>query len=138
VVAMDSLIHYRTADAMRVIVSLADRTSASMLFTFAPSTPLLAVMHAVGRLFPRGDRAPSIVPVSPTELARRIDASRAWKRGRSERVASGFYMSQAMELLPSSSLPLWGRARVGADAGTIVASPLPNPPPEGEGKTAQP
>jgi magnesium-protoporphyrin O-methyltransferase len=162
VVAMDSLIHYRTADAMRVIVSLADRTSASMLFTFAPSTPLLAVMHAVGRMFPRGDRAPSIVPVSPVDLARRIDASRAWQRGRSERVASGFYTSQALELLPSSPLPPWGRAgaepghkqssglfvpgegpghwpgaacKVGAaDAGRTVAGPLPNPPPGGEGE----
>ena len=34
------------------------RTRGSLLFTFAPRTPALAVMHATGRLFPRGDRAP--------------------------------------------------------------------------------
>ena len=43
--------------------------TASILFTFAPRTPLLAVMHAVGRLFPRGDRAPAIVPVAGAHCA---------------------------------------------------------------------
>ena len=32
--------------------------------TFAPRTPLLAAMHAVGRLLPRGNRAPAIEPIS--------------------------------------------------------------------------
>ena len=58
VVAMDSLIHYRAPDVVRVLDSLAARTGRSLLFTFAPRTPALSVMHAVGRLFPRGDRAP--------------------------------------------------------------------------------
>ncbi len=101
VVAMDSLIHYRTPDAVRVIESLARRAGTSMLFTYAPRTPLLATMHAVGLLFPRGDRAPSIVPVAPSDLARRIDthADMAdWQRARTQRVASGFYTSQALEL----------------------------------------
>ncbi|MDZ7813543.1 MAG: hypothetical protein U5L74_10635 [Ideonella sp.] len=28
------------------------------LFTFAPANPLLVSMRAIGRLFPKGDRAP--------------------------------------------------------------------------------
>ena len=59
VVAMDSLIHYSAPDAVRALAALAARTERSMLLTFAPRTALLSVMHAVGRLFPRGDRAPA-------------------------------------------------------------------------------
>jgi magnesium-protoporphyrin O-methyltransferase len=59
------------------------------------------VLHAVGRLFPRGDRAPAIVPVSEATLRRRIAAHpqlTGWGCGRTERISSGFYKSQAMEL----------------------------------------
>ena len=101
VVAMDSLIHYRAADTIRVLAALAARTDASLLFTFAPRTPALAVMHAVGRLFPRGDRAPAIEPVGETALRQRIAAERDLERfgpQRTERIASGFYTSQALEL----------------------------------------
>ena len=100
VVAMDSLIHYRAEDVVRALGRLADRTSTSMVFTFAPRTPLLAAMHAVGRLFPRGDRAPAIEPVAEQNLWRQLALSSAfaqWQAGRTERVASGFYTSQAME-----------------------------------------
>ncbi len=101
VVAMDSLIHYEPADALRVLQGWGERTKRSMVFTFAPSNPLLATMHAVGRFFPRGDRAPAIVPVAEKSLRRRIAGTPAltgWQAGRSERVASGFYTSQALEL----------------------------------------
>lgn len=101
VVAMDSLIHYETADAVRALEAWAPRVGTSMLFTFAPRTPALAAMHAVGRLFPRGDRAPAIEPVGEAELRRQIAAdlgARRWGCIRTERVAQGFYTSQAMEL----------------------------------------
>lgn len=102
VVAMDSLIHYPAPETARALATLAARTEASLLFTFAPRTPALAAMHAVGRLFPRGDRAPAIEPVGARAMARRIGADpalAAWRRGRTERVASGFYISQALELV---------------------------------------
>ena len=101
VVGMDSLIHYDTTDILRVLTVLAERTRGTMLFTFAPSTPLLATMHAIGRLFPRGDRAPSIQPVSQSKLLAGIagePALRQWRHGRTLRIASGFYTSQAVEL----------------------------------------
>jgi magnesium-protoporphyrin O-methyltransferase len=104
VVGMDSLIHYDARDMARVLAALAPRTRVSLLFTFAPRTPLLTIMHAVGRLFPRSDRAPSIVPVTLRGLSRRIAAEPAlagWRPARTLRVVSGFYMSQALELVRS-------------------------------------
>jgi magnesium-protoporphyrin O-methyltransferase len=63
---------------------------------------MLSVMHAVGRLFPRGDRAPAIEPVGQNAISRRLMAEPAlagWSIGRSERVASGFYTSHALGLV---------------------------------------
>jgi magnesium-protoporphyrin O-methyltransferase len=104
VVAMDSLIHYRTDDMLRAIGSLTSRAGRSVVFTFAPRTPALAVMHAVGRCFPRGDRAPAIEPVAADQVLGKLEkGARAggWRPGRTERIASGFYTSQVLEVLPS-------------------------------------
>jgi magnesium-protoporphyrin O-methyltransferase len=101
VVAMDSLIHYTTEDAVRVLNGWSRRTRLSLLFTFAPSSPLLVAMHALGRLFPRSDRAPAIEPVAERSLRRllaRDDGFAPWACGRSQRVSCGFYTSQAFEL----------------------------------------
>jgi magnesium-protoporphyrin O-methyltransferase len=102
VVAMDSLIHYRRREVLAILAGLAERTSDSILFTFAPKTPLLTLMHGVGRLFPRGNRAPAIEPIGEGAIKRRLTKESAlsdWRPGRSERVVSGFYTSQALELL---------------------------------------
>jgi magnesium-protoporphyrin O-methyltransferase len=103
VMAMDSLIHYRPADTCRIMAGLAARTNDALLVTFAPRTPALALMHAVGRLFPRGDRAPAIEPVAEQKLRRLLlsdEGLERWEPGRSHRVASGFYKSQALEMIP--------------------------------------
>ena len=102
IVCMDSLIHYRTPDMVRAVAGLAARAERSVLFTFAPRTPLLATMHTVGRLFPRGDRAPAIEPVGASSLNRHLakDAGLMdWQAARSRRVSKGFYISQALEVL---------------------------------------
>ncbi len=101
VVAMDSLIHYTGDDIVGVLSGLAARTRHAVLFTFAPRTGLLSAMHAVGRLLPRGNRAPAIEPIGEAALARKIDQASAlagWERQRTERIKSGFYTSQALEL----------------------------------------
>jgi magnesium-protoporphyrin O-methyltransferase len=102
VVAMDSLIHYPAAEIVRMLAALAARTSDSIVFTHAPSTPLLSVMHAAGKLFPRSDRSPAIEPVAGAELRRRIAAEprlAGWSVGRGRRISSGFYISEAVELV---------------------------------------
>lgn len=102
VVAMDSLIHYDAPDAVKAIGALARHADRAVVFTFAPATPALRAMHAVGRFFPKGNQAPSIVPVAEATLSRLLASSpamRGFHPGLSERVASGFYTSQAMEWL---------------------------------------
>lgn len=101
VVAMDSLIHYGAADIAPALAALGARTTGSMVFTFAPRTALLTVMHAAGKLFPKGDRAPAIVPITLGALARRIGREPAladFALARTHRVNSGFYLSNAIEL----------------------------------------
>lgn len=102
IVGMDSLIHYRTDDAVRVLAGLAQRAERSMLFTFAPSNPALVAFRAAGRLFPRGNRAPWIEPVSERSLHRQLAGEArlaGWRRGRTQRIVSGFYTSQALEMV---------------------------------------
>jgi magnesium-protoporphyrin O-methyltransferase len=100
VVAMDSLIHYRPQDTMRVLDSLVQRTAHSLLFTFAPRTPALSVMHSLGRLFPRGDRAPAIEPVREQTINRLVASNlTGWSSRRTHRVSRGFYISQAQEIV---------------------------------------
>ena len=102
VVAMDSLIHYRAADVVRVLAGFAARTERSILFTFAPKTAALTLLWTIGRLFPRRDRAPAIEPIAEATLRRLLAAEpklEGWRVGRTLRVASGFYKSQAMELI---------------------------------------
>jgi magnesium-protoporphyrin O-methyltransferase len=101
IVAMDSLIHYPARDTVRALSELGSRAQRSLLFTFAPRTAALSLMHAVGRLFPYGDRAPAIEPIGEAAIRHRIAAEPgldAWRAARTARIARGFYISQAMEL----------------------------------------
>lgn len=101
IVAMDSLIHYGSEDSVAAICGFAARARHAVLFTFAPRTGALALMHGVGRLFPRGNRAPAIAPIAERKMIDLLgDAPQlaAWRLARARRVKSGFYISQALEL----------------------------------------
>jgi len=102
VMAMDSLIHYQEEDAAAALARLAKRTLRKIVFTFAPWTPALAAMHGIGRLFPRSDRAPSIVPIRPNEIVTRLaslPALEGWTAARTQRISHGFYKSQMLEFV---------------------------------------
>ena len=101
VISMDALIHYAPGDAVATLAALGQRTRRSMLVTFAPRTPALAAMYLAGKLFPRTDRSPAIIPVAQKRLIEGIrrDAGLAgWHVGRTHRVSRGFYISQALEV----------------------------------------
>lgn len=109
VVAMDSLIHYATEDAIESLTQLEARTARRIVFTHAPATPALRTMHAVGKLFPRSDRSPAIVPTASTTLRTLMTEANAqaygegelgerWAVGATRVVSSGFYTSQMVVL----------------------------------------
>jgi len=101
VVCMDSIIHYRAADAVTALGRLAARTDRALLFTFAPFTPLLGTMLTIGKLVPKGDKSPAIEPQREARLRRTLATApqfEGFALGQSRRIKSGFYFSQAMEL----------------------------------------
>ena len=100
VVAMDSLIHYKAFDIVAVLHGLSERTDRSIAFTFAPQTPLLMAALGLGRLFPRGDRSPAIIPVRERLIRTLIrNAMPTAQFGRDRKVSGGFYTSHALEVL---------------------------------------
>lgn len=103
VVAMDSLIHYKARDIIAVLERLLGRTTGSAAFTFAPRTPALTAMHTVGKFFPKSDKSPAIEPVGEAQLKRLVGLHLApeWAVARSQRIKSGFYISQALEVVRS-------------------------------------
>ena len=101
VISMDVLIHYRAEDISRVIEALAARTRTSIGFTFAPRTPLLGAMLAVGKLFPKRDISPTLEPVAESALRERFSGMAGWNVARDRFVSAGFYKSHALELVKS-------------------------------------
>lgn len=101
VVAMDSLIYYDGADIGRALAVLEARTSGAIVFTVPPRTRLLMAMFYAGKLFPQSDRSPVMVPHDHLRLSREIAAQGVRRRLRPvEQVTSGFYIAQALELVP--------------------------------------
>jgi magnesium-protoporphyrin O-methyltransferase len=101
VVAMDSLIHYSLPDKVNMLARLAEMSRGGIHFTYAPRTTALAAMHMVGKVFPRSDRSPRIVPHATGSLHNAIRHHQrlgGWRLGRDSRIASGFYISHAQEL----------------------------------------
>jgi magnesium-protoporphyrin O-methyltransferase len=93
VVAMDSLIYYAAPDLTRVLRALGSRTRGNVVFTVAPKTPFLMAFWGVGKLFPRADRSPVMVPQSLPDLTRRLGGHLT----RADRISSGFYISDCLE-----------------------------------------
>jgi magnesium-protoporphyrin O-methyltransferase len=99
VVAMDSIIHYPTKDMVNIIAGLTRMATTSMVFSFPPRTLPLALLWGAGKLFPRGDKSPAIEPQPPKKLQKALTEIDGVKLGRTHRVATGFYISEAQELL---------------------------------------
>jgi magnesium-protoporphyrin O-methyltransferase len=100
VVAMDSLIHYKPDDITAVVARLAQNTRRSIALTFAPRTPLLMALLGAGRLFPRADKSPAILPVRHRDLCDLITRAVPDARiGRNARISASFYTSHALEVI---------------------------------------
>lgn len=96
VVAMDSLIYYSVPDIVSALDRLASRTRGGVVFTVAPRTPFLMTFWGLGKVFPRSDRSPVMVPHAHQHLACAVGGELA----KIDRVTSGFYISECLELRP--------------------------------------
>ena len=95
--AMDSMIYYRAADIAALLGKAADRVNGKFVFTIAPRTPALMLMWRAGKLFPRADRSPVMVPQTTAAIASALrDAGIKRRLAEVDLVKSGFYISKAL------------------------------------------
>lgn len=90
VIAMDSLIYYTRPDLEAALDSLSARAG-QIVFTLAPRTTLLMAMWHAGRIFPRADRSPMMIPHDHRQI--RVPGLR-----RVGRVSRGFYISECLKV----------------------------------------
>lgn len=86
----DVLIHYPAEPFAAMLTRLAGLCDGTLLFTYAPSSPLLAALHRLGGLFPRGQRRTAIQMIADS-LVRATLVSCGFSLSRSQRISSGFY-----------------------------------------------
>ena len=96
VLAMDSLIYYNTADITAALHRLGERTDHTVIFTVAPRTAFLMAFWTMGKMFPRSDRSPTMVPHAFKTLN---DATNS-RLTEVARVSRGFYISECLEYRP--------------------------------------
>ncbi|MEO0701994.1 MAG: magnesium protoporphyrin IX methyltransferase [Pseudomonadota bacterium] len=96
VVAMDSLIYYSVPDIAAALDRLAERVRGGVVFTVAPRTPFLMAFWGMGKVFPQSDRSPVMVPHCHQRLSREVGGAVS----KIDRVTSGFYISECLELRP--------------------------------------
>lgn len=96
VVAMDSLIYYNTRDITAALQRLAERTGQSVIFTVAPRTAFLMTFWTMGKVFPRSDRSPIMVPHAFHTLNNATET----RLTKVARVSRGFYISECLEYRP--------------------------------------
>jgi len=95
VMAMDSMIYYSAGDIAAVLAGFGPRTANAVVFTVAPRTPFLMTFFTAGKLFPRADRSPTMIPHAYATLAKSTPGLH-----RINRVRRGFYISECLEYRP--------------------------------------
>ena len=96
VCCVDVLIHYPTEDAMEMIGRLAKFCDRRLILSFAPSTPFLDLLKAVGSFFPGASKA------TRAYLHKEVDVKNALKKygfqvQRSTLCKTNFYFSQVID-----------------------------------------
>lgn len=95
--AMDSMIYYEAADLGSILAKLAPQLRESLVFTLPPRSPMLMMMWRMGKLFPRSNRSPIMVPHTLAGVATAIRDAQAMGHLREVgTINSGFYHSMAL------------------------------------------
>ncbi|WP_370650011.1 hypothetical protein [Oscillochloris sp. ZM17-4] len=92
----DVLIHYPADLFPGMLAHLASLCRGTLLFTYAPYSPLLAAMHRVGGYFPHSQRRTDIQMIRDT-VVRQALADSGMRLRRSARVGKGFYHVMLVE-----------------------------------------
>jgi magnesium-protoporphyrin O-methyltransferase len=90
VVCFDVLIHYPAELFGGMLAHLAGMSRGTMLFTYAPHSPILAALHKVGGYFPQSQRRTEIQMIRDT-LVRQTLETAGMRLRRAERVGKSFY-----------------------------------------------
>jgi magnesium-protoporphyrin O-methyltransferase len=98
VMAMDSMIYYEAPDLGRALATLARRCP-QIVFTVAPRTPFLMAFFGLGKLFPRGDRSPVMIPHTEKRIRQELLKNNCLTPLINlDKVTSGFYISTCLEV----------------------------------------
>lgn len=90
VACFDVLVHYPSAGFAQLCTHLANLTGRTMLFTYAPYSPLLATLHRIGGMFPKGQRRTEIQMIREREVYATLAAAGLRVR-RAKPVSHRFY-----------------------------------------------
>jgi magnesium-protoporphyrin O-methyltransferase len=92
----DVLIHYPAELFGGMLAHLASLCQGTLIFTYAPYSPLLAAMHRVGGYFPHSQRRTDIQMIRDTQVREAL-ASSGMRLKRAARVGKGFYHVMLVE-----------------------------------------
>ncbi|MEO1286329.1 MAG: magnesium protoporphyrin IX methyltransferase [Chloroflexota bacterium] len=95
-VCFDVLIHYPHGLFSKMVRHLAQRTKKTLLFTYAPYSNLLATLHWVGGLFPKGQRRTEIKMIPDSDVAELIHSMGMTIKNQ-HRISRGFYHVTLLE-----------------------------------------
>ena len=98
IIAMDSLIHYSAEDVISSLVDFSKRANISVLFTVIPSTFVLKTKLQLGKLFPKSERSPEVVPIEWGQLHKLEALEVNATLEKIKRIKSLFYVSEFWEL----------------------------------------
>ncbi len=90
VFCLDVLIYYPEEEFGNIIQKLSLLSPNRLIFTYAPASPALKVMHRVGRLFPRGHRSTSMEIIGKEAIERGLARS-GFRINRQRHFSKGFY-----------------------------------------------
>lgn len=91
------MIHYPQAKADAMVQHLASLAEERLVISFAPYTPLLALLKRVGELFPGPSKATRAYLHAEADVEAALGAV-GWKVVRREMTSTRFYFSRLLEL----------------------------------------
>lgn len=101
VACLDVLVHYPPESFARLCKRLGALCRRQLLFTYAPHSPLLAALHRLAHLFPKGQRRMDIQMIRDAHVDRALEQA-GMVVCRRQRISKGFYHVTLLEARPGA------------------------------------